>query len=60
MAKKQAAPHGKPQTHTAHPETQKPRPKSGTPGTESSKAQGNARDVRNRHDQDGNEEQARR
>ncbi len=41
----------------SHPETKKEPKKTGTPGTESSEAQGTARDERNRHDQDGNSQQ---
>jgi hypothetical protein len=42
---------------TTHPETQHSRPKSGTPGTESSKAKGGAQDARTAHDKDGNGQQ---
>jgi len=50
----------KPQTQAAHPETQQPRLKTGTPGSESSKVPSRAKDVRNAHDKDGNSEQRSR
>ncbi len=50
----------KPATQAAHPETQNPRDKTGVPGSESSKAQGHAKDVRSAHDKDGNSQQSGR
>jgi len=50
----------KPKTRTAHPETQPQRAKTGAPGSESSKVQQGARDVRSAHDKDGNGEQRAR
>jgi hypothetical protein len=57
MVKKQTPEKSKSGTHSVHPEVQKHRGKTGAPGTESSEGQGTAKDVRNRHDQDGNTEQ---
>jgi len=53
-------PNAKPRTHAAHPEMQHSRPKTGTPGTEQSKSKGDAKDVRNAHDKDGNSQQRAR
>jgi len=53
-------PNAKPASHAAHPETQHSRPKTGTPGTEQSKAKSDAKDVRNVHDKDGNSQQRAR
>jgi len=47
----------KPRTQAAHPETQKRQAKTGTPGSEASKVQSSAKDVRSAHDKDGNSEQ---
>jgi len=41
-------------TQATHPETQRQPAKTGTPGSESSKAQSGAKDTRNAHDKDGN------
>jgi hypothetical protein len=59
MKRKQTPQKSKPKAHTQHPEAQPERARSGAPGTENSQAPsaGTARDVRNRHDQDGNGEQ---
>jgi hypothetical protein len=53
-------PNAKPSTHTAHPEMQHSRPKTGTPGTEQSKAKGSAKDGRNAQDKDGNSQRRAR
>jgi len=47
-------------TQAAHPETQRQRPRSGPPGSESSKAPSDAKDGRTAHDKDGNSEQKAR
>jgi hypothetical protein len=57
---KQSKANAKPPAQGSHPETRQPRPKSGTPGTESSKAKGAAKDARNTHDKDGNSQQRAR
>jgi len=57
MKSKPNAAKSKTQTQASHPEAQKRRAGAGTPGTESSKASNTAKDLRNRHDQDGNSEQ---
>jgi hypothetical protein len=53
-------PNPKAATHAAHPEVQHPRPKTGAPGSEQSKAKGSAQDVRSAHDKDGNSQQRAR
>ncbi|HEX2671228.1 MAG TPA: hypothetical protein VHM25_10180 [Polyangiaceae bacterium] len=53
-------PNAKPSTQSAHPEMQHSRPKTGTPGSEQSKAKGTAKDARNVHDKDGNSQQRAR
>jgi hypothetical protein len=53
-------PTAKPPTQAAHPETKHPRAKTGTPGSESSKAKGSAKDARSAHDKDGNSQQRAR
>jgi hypothetical protein len=47
----------KPRPATTHPETQRRDAKTGTPGSEASKAPSGAKDVRSAHDKDGNSEQ---
>jgi hypothetical protein len=50
----------KPRSPTTHPETERREPKTGTPGSEASKARSGAKDVRSAHDKDGNSEQRER
>jgi len=57
---KQPKSSSKPAAHGSHPEMRHPKPKTGTPGTESSKAKGGAKDVRTAHDKDGNSAQRAR
>jgi len=47
----------KPATQTGKPETQHKQAKQAVPGSENSKAQSSAKDVRSGHDKDGNSEQ---
>jgi hypothetical protein len=60
MNKQHSKSNAKPEAQGSHPETRQARPKSGTPGTESSKAKGVAKDARSTHDKDGNSQQRAR
>jgi hypothetical protein len=60
MSRKKSTGKSKIETNTPHPETQKPRGKTGAPGPEGSTAPTPGKDERNRHDQDGNGAQLRR
>jgi hypothetical protein len=60
MKSKSHAAKSQTRAQASHPEVQKRRASSGSPGPESSKASNPAKDARNRHDQDGNGEQLRK